>query len=227
MDKLFELFGVIYGDGHVHTTENRITITGSLEDFYYYSYYLKPLILSLFNVNVNIRKDKVKNSYRLVFENKSVFNKILSYGLKRGKKVGLIPFNLSNSEEIIAFLRGLFDTDGSLKFSKQSKDYNYYPRIQFAFLASPFSENLGSLFSRLGFNYSRWYSKRDNEYYYHISGKENLIKWFQLVGFSNLVHLSKYLFWLKKGFYVPRSTLDDRLKALDLKIEDLFRYSRP
>ena len=72
MDKLFELFGVIYGDGHVHTTENRITITGSLEDFYYYSYYLKPLILSLFNVNVNIRKDKVKNSYRLVFENKSV-----------------------------------------------------------------------------------------------------------------------------------------------------------
>jgi len=42
------------------------------------------------------------------------------------------------------------------------------------------------------------------------------------VGFSNIVHFSKYLFWKKYGYCISKSTLDYRLKTLNLKIEDLF-----
>lgn len=218
MEEKYELIGAILGDGHVHTTANRITLTGSLEDFYYSELYMNPLIKSLYSVNVYIRKSKYKNSFCLVFESKEVMKDLLSYGLKRGAKDNLKMLRLASNEQLIPFLCGLFDTDGSLKFSKQSKDYNYYPRIQFAFKASDFSDQLGFLFERLGFNFGKWYCKRDNEYYYHISGADNLEKWNKMIGFSNPVHKSKYLFWKKEGFCVPRSSLDDRLKALSLKM---------
>ena len=224
MEEKYELIGVILGDGHVHTTENRITLTGSLEDFYYYRLYLKPLILKFYPVNVYIRRDKYKNSFRLVFESKKAMEDLLSYGLQRGIKDNLKMLNFASNEQLISFLRGLFDTDGSLKFSKQTKGYNYYSRIQFAFTVSEFSDQLGTLFERLGFNYGKWYCKRDNEYYYHISGVDNLEKWNRMIGFSNPVHKSKYLFWKKKGFCIPKSSLADRLKALSLKMTD-FSYN--
>ena len=48
---LAELIGIIMGDGHLHKKQNKITIVGSLEDFYYYKYHVIPLIKSLFDVN--------------------------------------------------------------------------------------------------------------------------------------------------------------------------------
>ncbi|MBT3324173.1 hypothetical protein HN681_00200 [archaeon] len=221
-DFLFELIGAIYGDGHVHSTENRITIVGSLEDYYYYQFYLKPNIEKLFDVKVYIRKRKDRNAYYLSFENKKVMQKLLDLGLSRGKKENLQIFNFPNKIALINFLRGLFDTDGSLKFSKQTKDYNYYPRLQFCFKKSDFSFNLGELFEILEFNYAKWYDKRDHQWCYQISGKKNLEQWQKMVGFSNIVHFSKYLFWKKYGYCISKSTLDYRLKTLNLKIEDLF-----
>ncbi|MAG78012.1 hypothetical protein CL616_01465 [archaeon] len=220
MDK-FELVGAIYGDGHVHSTENRVTIVGSLEDFYYYSFSLKPYLES-FGLNVSIKKRNDRNAYYLYFENKIFFERILSWGLTRGAKTDLVLPKFANNKEIASFLRGLFDTDGSLKFSKQSKWFNYYPRIQYSFKVSSFSDNLGKLFLKLGFNFSKWLDKRDNEYYYQISGFDNLKRWNKLIGFANPVHYSKYLFWEKFGQSIPKSSLDFRLKALNLKIEEFF-----
>ena len=54
--KLAELLGVILGDGHLDKNDNRVTITGSLEDFIYYKNHLIPLIKSLFNVDPKLRK---------------------------------------------------------------------------------------------------------------------------------------------------------------------------
>ncbi|HIH58854.1 MAG TPA: hypothetical protein HA360_03190 [Nanoarchaeota archaeon] len=220
---VYELIGAIYGDGHIHSTENRVTLVGSLEDYYYYTFYLKPLIEKLFpGINVYIRKRNDRNSYYLSFESKDAFQKLQSFHLWRGAKNNLVLPILSNSLSLKLFLRGLFDTDGSLKFSKQSKNINYYPRIQYAFKESDFSRDLGTFLSQAGFTFCRWYDKRDKEYYYQISGDSFLHTWIKTVGLSNPVHYSKYLYWKRFGYFIPRSSLAFRMNALHLKTEDLF-----
>lgn len=220
---IYELIGAIYGDGHIHNTENRITLVGSLEDYYYYTFYLKPLIEKLFpELKVYIRKRNDRASYYLSFESKDAFQKLQSFYLWRGAKNNLVLPILPNSQSLKLFLRGLFDTDGSLKFSKQNTSVNYYPRIQYAFKDSFFSKELGTLLEKIGFAFSRWYDHRDNEYYYQISGYDSLHKWIKIIGFSNPVHYSKFLYWKKYGYSIPKTSLAFRTEALHLKIEALF-----
>ena len=155
-------------------------------------------------------------SQRMLFKNFKAF----IYG--GGLKIILFLPILPNSLSLKLFLRGLFDTDGSLKFSKQSKNINYYPRIQYAFKESDFSRDLGTFLSQAGFTFCRWYDKRDKEYYYQISGDSFLHTWIKTVGLSNPVHYSKYLYWKRFGYFIPRSSLAFRMNALHLKTEDLF-----
>src|SRR3989344_5821910 len=160
---VYELIGAIYGDGHIHSTENRVTLVGSLEDYYYYTFYLKPLIEKLFpGINVYIRKRNDRNSYYLSFESKDAFQKLQSFHLWRGAKNNLVLPILSNSLSLKLFLRGLFDTDSFLH------------------------------------------------------------TWIKTVGLSNPVHYSKYLYWKRFGYFIPRSSLAFRMNALHLKTEDLF-----
>ena len=80
------------------------------------------------------------------------------------------------------FLRGLFDTDGCLKFSKQTKNISYYPRIRFCFQDSTLINDLRLSLKSLEFNYGFNKDKRNNTYFFEISGKENLEKWIRLIG---------------------------------------------
>jgi len=154
---LAELLGIILGDGHIHTKYNRITITGSLEDIFYYRNTVIPIFERNFkNINPRLSRRKDKNSYFLEIESKHMFNHFLKLGLKRGKKINVdIPKVVKDNDSLIPyFLRGLFDTDGCLKFSRQNQNKYYYPRIQYCFKPIPFSLNLSELISRLEFNFS-------------------------------------------------------------------------
>lgn len=134
-----------------------------------------------------------------------------------------IPNKIRNDNKLILyFLRGLFDTDGCLKFSKQYKSKNYYPRIQFCFRRSKFADDVGEVLRKVDFNFCRWDENRVNGLvFYQLSGKENLERWFNKIKPSNFVHLSKYLFWKRFGYYTPKSSLESRLKALNLNMDDI------
>jgi intein/homing endonuclease len=226
LNHLAELSGVILGDGSLHNSCNRITIVGSLDDKQYFESRIIPLFNKNFiDVNPILRKNKHKNSYSLSVENKLTFNTFIKQiGMARGAKnnVEIPKFIFKNKSFIIAFLRGLFDTDGCLKFSKQTKNINYYPRIQLGFKESPFAHQIEKLLIALDFKFSKWLSDNNRGYYkssakmvyYHVSGKENLIKWMKIIKPTNQVQSTKYLFWKKYGYYVPKSTLKERLSML-------------
>lgn len=221
-EKLAECIGVILGDGHLHKKRDCITIVGSLEDLYYYEDHVIPLLKSLFPGNPRLRKRNDRNAYYIDFNSKEAMeylsNKI---GLVRGNKVNAkIPDIIKNNMDLIPhFLRGLFDTDGCLKFSKQTKNINYYPRVQFAFRASNFAEEVGIILKKLKFNIGSWKENRFNGLlFYQISGKANLERWMTLVGSNNLVHKTKYLIWQERGFYIPKSSLKSRIEALTLNM---------
>lgn len=222
-EEIAELCGAILGDGHVHTRENRITITGSLEDIHYYKKRIIPLFEKHFNVKATLRKRKDRNSYYFWIHNKNMFNFFLEVGFSRGHKSKAgIPISIKKHENLIPpFLRGLFDTDGCLKFSIQSKSYNYYPRIRLCFQESPLINDLREVLDKLNFNYGFTKDRRFNTRCFEISGKDNLEKWMKIINMGNPVHKSKYLYWKKFGRYIPRSTLKERLNTLDLDIKDL------
>lgn len=215
-----ELCGIILGDGHLHSTENRIVITGSNEDIFYYRNHLILLFKKHFGVIPKLVRVKNKNSYRLILENKRVFNFFINIGLVKGKKDKItIPETILNDSSLLkSFIKGLFDTDGYLKFSKQNKSINYYPRIRFSFYNTPLSLELVKVFKKLGFNFGFCVDKRNDILYYEISGFRNLREWMKSVGSSNDVHLSKYLLWEKFGHVPIRLSLRERQKMLKEKI---------
>lgn len=223
--KLAELIGIILGDGNLHKQSNCITIVGSLEDIHYYKNHVISLFKELFKLKPKLRKRNDRNSYYLQLEDKTVFEILTKkVGLMRGNKINAkIPYFILGDKEVIPyFLRGLFDTDGCLKFSKQTKDKHYYPRIELCFRDSKFAYDIGPLLKQTYFRIAKWKDNRFNGLIYHqISGKENLERWFNIIKPANIVHISKYLFWKKFGYYIPKSSLSSRLKALNLNIEDI------
>lgn len=221
-EKLAEFLGILLGDGNLNKTSNCITIVGSLEDLIYFKKTVIPLINELFAINPYLKKRNDRNAYYIYFNSKKIMDFLSKeLNLCRGNKVNAkIPeLILHNSRLVPHFLRGLFDTDGCLKFSKQNKKINYYPRIQFCFRDTKFSKEIAILLKKSDFKFTEYTEKRVNGLrYYQISGEKNLEKWMNLVGTNNLVHKTKYLLWKKHGEYTPKEGLNYRLKALNLNI---------
>lgn len=217
-EKLAELVGIILGDGHLHQKSNLITITGSLEDLEYYRTNVIKLFEYQFHQTPYLKRRNDRNSYYLMLCSKQVMNLFVNeIGLIRGCKVNArIPkIIFLNREMALAFLRGLFDTDGCLKFSKQSRTMHYYPRVQIALRKSPLASELEKVFTFTNFKYSKWRDTRVNEIiFYQVSGKINTERWFREVRPKNPVHITKFQFWKKFGYYVPKSSLTERKQKL-------------
>jgi intein/homing endonuclease len=220
--KLAELLGIILGDGNLNKKSNCITIVGSLEDFHYHKNYVIPLIKSVFNCNPKLRKRNDRNAFYVDFNSKEIMNYLTqNIGLIRGNKVNAeVPSIIKNIQKLIPyFLRGLFDTDGCLKFSKQAKDWNYYPRVQFCFRKTKFAWQVKELLEKLNFSVGTWEENRFNGLvFFQISGKDNLERWMRIINPNNMVHKTKYLVWKRYGFYKPKSSLKSRIESLNLYI---------
>ena len=219
-----ELCGIILGDGSMHKTQNRITISGSSDDIHYFKLHVIPLFKRCFPVvHPRIIRLKTANALNLEIQNVTIFQFFLqTFGFKRG------PKNNARIPEVILadpslrphFLRGLFDTDGCLKFSKQARDYSYYPRIKFGLAESPLIHELQGLLSNMKFIASK-HSRLNHGYQttrdlvsYEISGMKALERWFNEIKPANPVHIAKYVFWKRYGFHMPYLSLKDRLSYI-------------
>ncbi len=223
--KLAELYGIIVGDGYLHKNNYSIIVVCSSEESYYLKNRVMPLFEKLFNKTPYFAPRKDRNAYYIQINSKSIiefFTK--TFSMSRGEKSGyrISKKILKNKKLMSHFLRGLFDTDGCIKFSKQTRKFNYYPRIQFYFKNGPLSGDLESILSKLGFKYSSYEDHRFGGLrVIQISGSENLKKWVKVVGSANLVHITKILQWKKDGFVVPKTTLDKRIKRLGISTKTL------
>ena len=184
--ELAEFLGIMLGDGNLNKSSNCITIVGSLEELDYYNHIVIPLIESLFEVKPKLRFRNDRNAVYIDFNSKQVMNYLSKeIGLVRGnKKFAHVPEIVKNRlENVPHFLRGLFDTDGCLKFSKQASERNYYPRIQFCFSDAPFVHEVKDLLEKVGFNLGMWKDSRfSGLIFYQISGKDNLERWMKIIG---------------------------------------------
>lgn len=185
-DKLAEFIGILLGDGHITPTQVTVTL-GTKE--YEYVKYVAILMKDLFGVKAKILL--LKNEHHVVYiGSMEIVNWLLSMGLTHNKvrdQVDIPKWIFSRKSYMKNALRGLWDTDGSiysLKFGVQ---------MSFTNKSIPLLISVRKLLLNLNFDPSKVGTEK-----IYLTKRENLIKFFDEVGFNNLKHKVRFLKFTSK-----------------------------
>jgi len=194
-EKLAELFGIILGDGHleVYKKENKrcyaLKIAGHLyEDYEYLSNYVSELLKTFFGEPGKIREIKKRNEMFLTIHGKNLIKILNEKGLYSGNKKinnqGIPEWIKKNNLFLVACLRGLIDTDGSVHYiSKNNRNI----RISFTSHVFKLLNDVHSSFIKLNFSPSKIIRERQ----IFISSKEKVARYIREIGFNNQKHLKR------------------------------------
>lgn len=225
--ELAEEIGIHIGDGSLgiynKTGHYDYTICGGLEDEIYLSEFVTPLIYKIYGLKPYLKYSKKDGSISLVYVSKELVLWKKTIGLPVGPKDNIsIPSVILNSDFILDCVRGIFDTDGTISFKKRDKEENYYPVIKVTSKSKILIEQIEKILKSKGINSSiqydvsrqdkRGFKTIDNQLF--INGEKNLEKFINIIGFSNIKHITKYLVWKKLGQLKPYTSLDERLEML-------------
>ena len=116
--------------------------------------------------------------------------------LPLGKKHGIvIPTRIHNNRKLmIAFIRGLFDTDGCMFI--ETKRGKKYPCIMLSNISEQLVFQVTEFLRQEGFLVTYWHHKPRKCQRIHrisINGARMLEKWLKLIGFHNPKHLKKIM----------------------------------
>ena len=124
------------------------------------------------------------------------------------------PQILRKKKNINAILRGFFDTDGCIYFTKNNSKLRNYPIIELSTHDSTLLKQFKEILENKNFKIRISHYKDSIKLY----GKKNILKWMNEIGSNNLDKYSKFLFWKKYG-YCPKINelpLNLRLKKMGL-----------
>jgi len=211
-ERFCEFFGALLGDGCISqfVSKGRLYKTIRLEgnkinDYFYLNRIIKPIIFELFNKKVNVKPRKDNNSIHIYFKSKEIFDFLITLGFPVGVKNNLkIPniFLGLRWQKLKHLILGILDTDGCLHFTKNNKNKNWYPSIEIRSSSEILLFQLYKILKKQGFTpYIR-------ETHLFLYGKQNIEKWYNEIGFNNIRHLSKFIFWKEYGFCPIEKELD-------------------
>lgn len=129
-DDLAEIVGILLGDGSIgHYVDNRgknlfiIEISFNGIDEKPYLIYVCSLLQKIFIKKPYFRQRKGQKAAYLRYQDKSLYNFLLSIGLKSGNKitnqVNVPNWIMQNDSFKLKCVKGLFDTDGSIFIDKR------------------------------------------------------------------------------------------------------------
>jgi intein/homing endonuclease len=205
--ELAEFYGILLGDGCISKfySQNRnkeiIRIDGHGTDDIEYYKYLQELIEKITNRRISVKRRNKKNAIFITFSNKE-FSKFLNSKLNfpYGKKKGMVISDILLRKDLInKVLRGLFDTDGSIYFTKNNwkRKRRTYPIIEISSHNDNLIDQLLKILKGLGFKPILSHYKDSIK----LHGKKQVIKWMEEIGSNNPYKKSKYLIWEKHGEY--------------------------
>ena len=225
--KFLEFLGVLIGDGCIlYYPRHRvygIEIAGNASDQQEYFLGLKSFLEEYTGKRVRLEQKRAKSSgdaLRLVLYSK-LFAEFLIYDL--GFPYKQKTFTVSIPERYIPWkyskhiIRGLFEADGCLYFSRIRKQrYPTYPRLEIRTVSSKLAIQLLDILNNAGFKANKRSLKSKNGplYAVYISGKQGLEKWHKEIGFCGLRNLTKYLFWKRFKYYIPNLSSANREQIL-------------
>lgn len=214
-----EFIGVMIGDGclldYPKYRQYGIEISGNATEEKDYYQKLSMFIKDEFKLNSKVFVREYKDGshcLKLTVHNKKFALYLKNtYGLAKSKTYTVkIPSQLMNWEEGKHVLRGIFETDGSLYFSKSRITTNKptYPRLEITTVSHDLAAQIVELLANNGFKV-QCHNNRGSIVIY-LSGVRMLEKWIEEIGFSSQKNWTKYFLWKKLGYYIPRITLSQR-----------------
>ncbi|PIU21438.1 MAG: hypothetical protein COT15_02320 [Candidatus Diapherotrites archaeon CG08_land_8_20_14_0_20_34_12] len=192
-EDLAEFLGILSGDGCLTKPYCTAITCNNLVDKYYVKNRVRELCINLFQAVPTIRVQK--NAIHIRVYSKELFNFLKNKydfpeGLKKNKLK--IPIKILQKEKLVkAFLRGVFDTDGS--FHKHHKNT---AAIEITSASKTFLEEIRDALSTFGFSVCL------SGISTYIYDSKQIDLFFKKIKPNNLKHIYKYNFFKKKG-YVP------------------------
>jgi hypothetical protein len=182
-----EFLGIMLGDGHVARYQTLVTL-GTKE--YPYVCYVQKLMTELFGIEAHIQTKK--SGYHDVYIGSiRITTWLKEQGLVSNKvaaQVGVPKWIFSDKAYMGAFVRGFFDTDGSiykLKFGVQISLTNYSAQLLIA---------LQSMLRTLGYKVSEISAWR-----VYITKREDVARFFAEIQPQNTKHLRRYEYFKSVG----------------------------
>ncbi len=215
-----ELLGAFIGDGWI--SENKkggkmLVISGNPKDEKEYYKGLAWLWKNEFGNKIEPREFAYWGTYGIMCCRKDIVKCFEYAGMIKGNKASSceVPKEILNNEELYApFIRGVFDTDGSIFFrksynknaSKWQKIKHHIPTVQIASVPPSLIEAMRKMLSALGFKFSasKYVPKNkswNTTYFLRLYWKWNAVRFFGRIKPRNARHLIKFEKWLTKGFY--------------------------
>ncbi|MBS3147551.1 hypothetical protein J4219_01560 [Candidatus Woesearchaeota archaeon] len=189
-EQLAEFLGIMAGDGHLGRPAYEISIALDKNSDKDYVYHVSALLEDIFKTKPSIYHQN--NITRVKIYSKELFNFLhLSLGMISGNKMNKLripSFILSNRLFLAAFLRGVFDTDGSF--------HRHRPTDAAAEITSADARFLQEVTAALLFLGIRATSSGRNVYIY---SKEHIHRFFMKIRPSNPKHQAKYAYYCTHG----------------------------
>ena len=216
--ELAELIGILLGDGEI-MKDGTLRISFDLKkdlNFHYRRTF--PLIKNLLG-----NKLRYESYKRFVFYN-TAFVRFLNQdcGLRSGNKSRnnweIPKWCLEKNEYSIAVLRGLFDTDGYFGYWGGSLEIMYG---RFSDRCIGLVNSIQYAFKMLNFNPVIKHTK-DGRYRIRIQNKKEVIRFFSIIGTSNLKHIVRFLLW-RINRYEARIEIEG-LKSLVNRVNQLIKF---
>ena len=182
-ENLAYITGFLIGDGNLSKKDYLIRAVEKNEDFIRN---LAEIFEKVFKRKPKIYFDRFNNSFVLYIHSKfiwSFFVNELKIPAGRKAKCVQVPLQIMNARKQvkIAFLRGIFDAEGSPNRQVDSHHPRGYPRIELKVCSEPLIESVSKLLHEIGV-YHRLYHY-DNYSLIGIYGRKECEKYLKFIGF--------------------------------------------
>ena len=247
-NELCEFLGWHCGDGCISVNDrySEYTLTGDIrEEKEFYENIIFPVFYKLFRKKLK-KEPKIKFYESVGVCGLYIFNKEFvkflteEFNIEAGKKIGkVLPIDIFKTEEQKkCFLRGFFDTDGSIYFCKSNfktkmpslfTKFHYKPKIGVATISKKLIEGVKEILIELGYSprVKNLKSRKNNElpvYGIILDRKRDTRKFIEEIGFKSTKHLTKIAVWKKYGFCPAFTTLDERVMILNESLDPFEKY---
>lgn len=178
--ELAEMVGILLGDGNISKYQLKVTLN-CIKDIDYV-FYVINLITNLFQgvkVRTNFRNNQ--NCVDVVVNSVDVVKFFVQMGIKSGKPV--VPSWIYEDKYfVIACIRGLVDTEGSISFKKylSKKGLHLYPQLAFTSKNSVLLKFVEKGLTAIGLKCSKMYVKN-----IYLSTRMEITRYNTIVGFGN------------------------------------------
>lgn len=196
---LAEEIGIHYGDGFLSDKRKEFRVKGNKNDEKeYYDRFITELYKTLFNLDIKLKE--YETTYGFEVSSTALWDfKTKVLNIKAGKK-DKISFpeviKVNNIDILTSFLRGLFDTDGSVSFISKYGYQSYYPLISLTLKSEKVIKETNNILQMLGFNPKCYSTGRYSSI--NLNGYKRLALYSKLVGWNNPKHLNKVKEWKQK-----------------------------